>query len=65
MSVKLLLEDNAVFQIFLPGEQEALSGAGEEDDAMSWSGELPEDAEYVIVVGGARECVVQVNGLIK
>ena len=30
MSVKITsLEDNAVFQIFLPGEQEALSGAGE------------------------------------
>ncbi|HWP52644.1 MAG TPA: hypothetical protein VN476_00850 [Pyrinomonadaceae bacterium] len=55
MSVKITsLEDNAVFQIFLPGEQEALSGAGEEDDAMNWSGELPEDAEYVIVVGGTR-----------
>jgi hypothetical protein len=55
MSVKITsLEDNAVFQIFLPGEQEALSGAGEEDDAMQWSGELPEDAEYVIVVGGTR-----------
>ena len=55
MSVKITsLEDNAVFQIFLPGEQEALSGAGEEDDAMKWSGELPEDAEYVIVVGGTR-----------
>lgn len=55
MSVRITsLEDNAVFQIFLPGEQEALSGAGEEDDAMKWSGELPEDAEYVIVVGGTR-----------
>jgi hypothetical protein len=55
MSVKITsLENNAVFQIFLPGEQEALSGAGEEDDAMKWSGQLPEDAEYVIVVGGTR-----------
>lgn len=55
MSVKITsLEDNAVFQIFLPGEQEALSGAGEEDDATKWSGALPEDAEYVIVVGGTR-----------
>jgi hypothetical protein len=55
MSVRITsLEKNAVFQIFLPGEQEALSGAGEEDDAMKWSGELPEDAEYVIVVGGTR-----------
>lgn len=55
MNVRITsLEDNAVFQIFLPGEQEALAGAGEEDDAMKWSGELPEDAEYVIVVGGTR-----------
>ena len=55
MSVKITsLENNAVFQIFLPGEQEALSGAGEEDDATNWAGELPEDAEYVIVVGGTR-----------
>ncbi len=55
MSVKITsLEENAVFQIFLPGEQEALAGAGEEDDATTWSGELPEDAEYVIVVGGTR-----------
>jgi hypothetical protein len=55
MSVKITsLEDNAVFQVYLPGEQEALSGAGEEDDATNWSGELPADAEYVIVVGGTR-----------
>ena len=47
-------EDNAVFQIYLPGEQEALSGAGDGDDAKEWSGELPRDAEYVIVVGGTR-----------
>jgi hypothetical protein len=55
MSVRITsLEQNAVFQIYLPGEQEALAGAGEEDDAMKWSGELPADAEYVIVVGGTR-----------
>lgn len=55
MSVKITsLENNAVFQVFLPGEQEALPGAGEEDDATNWSGELPENAEYVIVVGGTR-----------
>ena len=55
MSVKITSrEDNAVFQVYLPGEQEALSGAGEEDDATNWSGELPVDAEYVIVVGGTR-----------
>lgn len=55
MSVKISSEeDNAVFQIYLPGEQEALSGAGDGDDATNWSGELPADAEYVIVVGGTR-----------
>ena len=55
MSVKITAEeDNAVFQIYLPGEQKALKGAGDEDDATNWSGVLPEDAEYVIVVGGTR-----------
>jgi hypothetical protein len=55
MSVKITsLEQNAVFQIYLSGEQEALPGAGDGDDAMKWSGELPADSEYVIVVGGTR-----------
>jgi hypothetical protein len=55
MSVKITAEeDNAVFQVYLPGEQEALPGAGDSDDAKDWSGELPRDAEYVIVVGGTR-----------
>ena len=55
MSVKITSEeDNAVFQVYLPGEAEALSGAGDGDDAKDWSGELPRDAEYVIVVGGTR-----------
>ena len=47
-------EDNAVFQVYLPGEEEALHGAGDGDDATDWSGDLPRDAEYVIVVGGTR-----------
>jgi hypothetical protein len=47
-------EDNAVFQIYLAGEKNTLRGAGEEDDATNWSGELPADSEYVIVVGGTR-----------
>jgi hypothetical protein len=47
-------EDNAVFQIYLAGEQESLPGAGDGDDATKWSGELPADSEYVIVVGGTR-----------
>ena len=55
MSVKITSpEDNAVFQIYLPGEEKSLKGAGDEDDATDWSGELPADAEYVIVVGGTR-----------
>lgn len=55
MSVKITsLEKNAVFQIYLAGESETLPGAGEEDDAMNWSGELPANGEYVIVVGGTR-----------
>lgn len=55
MTVKITsVEKNAVFQIYFAGEQESLPGAGEEDDAMKWSGELPADNEYVIVVGGTR-----------
>ncbi len=55
MTVKITsLEKNAVFQIYLEGEQKSLPGAGDEDDAMNWSGKLPEDSEYVIVVGGTR-----------
>ena len=55
MSVKITsLEKNAVFQVYLAGEQESLPGAGDGDDAMKWSGELPADNEYVIVVGGTR-----------
>jgi hypothetical protein len=47
-------EDNAVFQIYLPGEQESLEGAGEGDDAKSWSGKVPVTIDYVIVVGASR-----------
>jgi hypothetical protein len=55
MSVNITSEeDNAVFQVYLPGEENALPGAGDGDDAKDWSGELPRDAEYVIVVGGTR-----------
>ncbi len=55
MSVKITsTEKNAVFQIYFHGEEEALPGAGDGDDAMNWSGQLPIDNDYVIVVGGMR-----------
>ena len=55
MTVKITsLEKNAVFQIYFHGEEESLPGAGDSDDATNWSGELPIDNEYVIVVGGTR-----------
>lgn len=47
-------ENNAVFQIYLPGEKKTLAGAGETDDAMKWSGKVPADGDYVIVVGPTR-----------
>jgi hypothetical protein len=55
MALKITsLEKNAVFQIYYHGEEESLPGAGDGDDATHWSGELPIDNEYVIVVGGTR-----------
>ena len=55
MTVRITsLEDNAVFQIYKPGGKETLEGAGESEDAMQWSGELPATGDYVIVVGGTR-----------
>jgi hypothetical protein len=47
-------ESNAVFQVYSPGERETLAGAGEMDDATKWSGKIPSDGEYVIVVGPTR-----------
>lgn len=47
-------EDNAVFQIYLPGEKSTLPGAGETDDATKFSGPVPTDGEYIIVVGPTR-----------
>ena len=47
-------EDNAVFQIYLPGEKGTLPGAGEMDDATKFSGKVPTDGEYVIVVAPTR-----------
>ena len=55
MSVKITsTEKNAVFQIYFHGEEESLPRAGDGDDATNWSGRLPIDNEYVIVVGGTR-----------
>lgn len=55
MSVKITsVEKNAVFQIYFHGEEETLPGAGDDDGATNWSGQLPIDNEYVIVVGGTR-----------
>jgi hypothetical protein len=47
-------ENNAVFQVYLPGEKGTLPGAGEMDDAKKFSGKVPTDGEYVIVVGPTR-----------
>jgi hypothetical protein len=57
-------EDNAVFQIYAPGAQaerhdygveivgaKALPGAGEGEDAKSWSSILPITGTYLVVVG--------------
>jgi len=55
MSVKITsTEKNAVFQIYFHGEEESLPGASDGDDATTWSGKLPIDNEYVLVVGGTR-----------
>jgi hypothetical protein len=60
------LEKNAAFTIYQPGfkitkedgmtfaEGPTLEGAGEGDDATTWSGKLPASGKYLIVVGGTR-----------
>lgn len=54
MTVRITsLENNAVFQIEAP-DGSYLDGAGEMDDARSWSGRLPGSGDYRIVVGGTR-----------
>lgn len=54
MSVKITsTEKNAVFQITDPSG-EFLQDAGEMDDAMNWTGALPYDGDYRIIVGGTR-----------
>lgn len=54
MTVKITsVEKNAVFQIQAPNGV-FLDGAGEGDDATNWSGELPKNGDYKIIVGGTR-----------
>ena len=47
-------ENNAVFQIYLPGEKSTVPGAGEMDDAVKFSGKIPTDGKYLIAVGSTR-----------
>lgn len=54
MTVKITsVEKNAVFQIQTPNGI-FVAGADEGDDAMNWSGSLPETGDYQIIVGGTR-----------
>jgi hypothetical protein len=54
MTVRITsLEDNAVFQIQAPNGK-FLPDADEGDDATDWSGTLPADGDYKIIVGGTR-----------
>ena len=49
------VEENAVFQIYLPGKGgRTLPGAGPMDNATAWKGQLPVAGTYRIVVGGTR-----------
>jgi hypothetical protein len=44
-----------LFHLQLPGKAERyLPGAGEEDDATTWQGTLPESGTYKIIVGAMR-----------
>jgi hypothetical protein len=48
------IERNAVFQLYRPGGGQAMPGAGEGQDARSWSGALPVNGSYLVVVGSTR-----------
>ena len=60
------LENNAVFNVYLPGARPgmsddavevtgtALPGFGEGSDVRRWSGRLPLSGRYLVVVGGTR-----------
>lgn len=59
-------DDNIVFQIYRPGWKithdadgldvagAMLPGAGDEDDAAKWSGSLPVNGVYLLVIGTSR-----------
>jgi type II secretory pathway pseudopilin PulG len=48
------VEDNATFEIVRPDKTQLLPGAGWDDDAKHWSGELPESGDYTIEVAPTR-----------
>lgn len=48
------VEDNASFQIVMPGNKGMLPGAAFDDDATQWNGVLPETGDYVIQVAPTR-----------
>ena len=48
------LERNASFDISKPRNEGTLLGAGFDDDATKWSGELPATGDYVIEVAPTR-----------
>ena len=48
------VEDNASFQITGPDKTRVLPGAGFDDDAKHWNGELPESGDYTIEVAPTR-----------
>ncbi|HET9712586.1 MAG TPA: hypothetical protein VFP64_11910 [Pyrinomonadaceae bacterium] len=48
------VEDNASFEITRPDKTQFLPGAGFDDDARHWTGELPESGDYTIEVAPTR-----------
>jgi type II secretory pathway pseudopilin PulG len=48
------LEANAAFQIQRPDNKGMLPGATFDDDATTWTGELPDNGDYVIEVAPTR-----------
>ncbi len=48
------IEDNASFQITRPDKTQLLPGAGFDDDAKHWNGELSDSGDYTIEVAPTR-----------